>query len=120
MKWYEWMLVVILILLSNVATLIVIKHHVKTVDLVELVDAKKVQAMESILKGQNPEEAGKSLDLYIKALQEVLKEEKGLVIVKQALLHGGNDITREIRKKVLLRMEELKYENEQAEKTGSE
>jgi len=102
MKWYEWLLVVVLIVLSNIATLLYVKNQVKTVDIVALVDAEKVRTFEDVLKGRkDPGQASRFLDLYTSALQKALSRQTGLVLVKQAVLNGGRDITADVQKKVL-------------------
>ena len=48
-----------------------------------------------------PQQAGKYREEFIKALNEAIEKEDGLVMVKQAVLKGGvDDITKRIKREI--------------------
>lgn len=100
MKWYEWLLVVVLIFFSNAITLFVAKEYffkVKTVDLtrIGLFDLQELQRR--ISQGEDMQKIEGDIKQRAKLVELYLQKQKGLILIKQCVVSGDvEDITDEV------------------------
>lgn len=99
MKWYEWVLVLVLIFSSSLLTYhFATKKKVKVVDLVSLINEEGGK----ILKSDLPvEEKEKKFGEFLNSLQKVLETYDEPILLRQAVVGGKyEDVTPEVRKKL--------------------
>jgi len=100
MKWYEWVLVLVLIFASSVLSYYFAtkERKVKVLDLVSIVNEES----EKILKSDLPlEEKEKRFGEFLSELQKALSSYDEPILLKQAVVGGKyEDITSEVRKKL--------------------
>lgn len=101
MKWYEWLLVLACIFLSNVGTLYFAKEYLfkpRVVDLLALGLYTQKDVYERILAGEDPRKLEQEVLQKTKLLEQYLRENRrGLVLIKQCVLAGEvEDITNEV------------------------
>lgn len=96
MKWYGWLLVIVLIVFSNTVTLWVAKRYllrIRVVDTVALIDRQKSELIRQADQGRiTVEEAVARQKAYLAALERELQGEP-LVFIKQCVLGKHEDIT---------------------------
>lgn len=100
MKWYEWVLVLSLMVFSNVLTFFLTKEfllRIKTVDLMSLGLYSTADMYERLQRGEDPQKVQQDILQRTKRLEEYLSKQRGLVLIKQCVLHGDvEDITNEV------------------------
>ncbi|MFN3263482.1 MAG: hypothetical protein ACK42C_01115 [Aquificaceae bacterium] len=100
MKWYEWLAVVSLIFFSNVFTAFLVKEYffkVKTVDLLALGLYDMQNLSQRLASGEDPQKVQEEIKLKSKLLEQYLKSQRGLILIKQCVLSGSQeDITNEV------------------------
>lgn len=100
MRWYEWLLVVVLIFFSNVITLFVTKEYflkIRTVDLTKLglFDLHEIQSR--IAKGENIQKIEGDIKQRAKLIELYLQKQRGIILIKQCVVSGDvEDMTNEI------------------------
>jgi len=101
MKWYEWLLVIALIVFFNGATFYLARQlyyrPVKTINLLEL-DFMNAKGIYEALQGKSPEEVQKLVLEKQEKLKAILSKEKGIVLIKQCVVSGEDeDITQKVK-----------------------
>lgn len=107
MKWYEWLVIISLIVFSSLAVYYKVYRDIHqpiyVVDLTKLVDEKfSKQSIEDVYNQKiTPEQYLEERKKYLDKLQKILNGFDKPVFVKQAIV-GGNtiDITEEVKKLV--------------------
>jgi len=102
MKWYEWLLVIALIVFSNWATFYLARQlyyrPVKTINLLELDFMNAKGIYEALQSGKSPEEVQKLVLEKQEKLKAILSKEKGIVLIKQCVVSGEDeDITQKVK-----------------------
>lgn len=102
MKWYEWLLVIALIVFSNGATFYLARQlyyrPVKTINLLELDFMNAKGIYEALQSGKSPEEVQKLVLQKQAILSAILSKEKGIVLIKQCVVSGEDeDITQKVK-----------------------
>ncbi len=103
MKWYDYVLVFVLVVSSGVLSYFSaigeMEDKFKVVDIVSLINEEK----ERIAEADIPlEEKEKRFGDFLSRLERILNSYEGIVLIKQAVV-GGNlyeDITAEVRRKL--------------------
>jgi len=102
-RWYEWVLVVVLVVSSGVLscffTLKELENRVRVVDVVSLINEERNRIMELDL---SLEEKQRKFGEFLTDLEKILSSYGGIVLLKQAVV-GGNayeDITSEVRRRL--------------------
>lgn len=100
MRWYEWVLVLVLVvssgLLSYTLALRNFERKFKVVDVISLINEEKERIMKTQVSMEEKEEM---FGEFLSNLERVLASYDGIVLIKQAVV-GGNiyeDITPEVR-----------------------
>lgn len=100
MKWYDWLLVIALIVFSNGATFYLARQYrpVKTINLLELDFMNAKGIYETLQSGKSPEEVQKLVLEKQEKLKAILSKEKGIVLIKQCVVSGEDeDITQKVK-----------------------
>jgi len=108
-RWYDYVFVVTCVLFGFSLSYHLNKKEVvrfKVVDVVSIIDEEKSRLMN---KEGDIQEKMKDFESFLKRLDNALKNERGVVIIKQAVVGGDayEDITEKIRRKVTGREENL-------------
>jgi len=97
LKPIDWLVVIVLIALSNTLTLYISKNHlapeIKKVSLIEVLDTHSNYLKN--LKSDDFDEKlfVKSLEERLKEVESLVKKESGIVLLKESVVSGGEDIT---------------------------
>lgn len=95
----EWGAVVMLVLLSNAATMFLTKKYIapqiKTVDLVSVLEDERKNDIKSVLDGNMTKEAFvEKHNAIAEKVNTIISEQDGVVLVKQCVVGDGHeDIT---------------------------
>ncbi len=103
MKWYEWVLVFVLVISSGVLSyffaLKSFEQRFRVVDVVGLINEEKERIMNTSL---SLEEKEKKFGTFLSDLEKILADYDGIVLIKQAVVGGSayEDITPEVRRRL--------------------
>lgn len=105
MKLYDYVIILALIAVSFAGNLWISEHYlkseIKVVDVVKLLGSTEL--MEKVYKGEvSPEEAMSMQVGKAEQLKILLRNEKGIVLLKQCVLGGEyEDVTERVRKRLM-------------------
>lgn len=101
MKWYEIILLSIGVsFFTTVSTIFITANFfLKTADVVAIISEFETKLKEEVYEGKlSPEDAEKIRKAFLKALENSLKQERGIILARQATLKGGfKDVTQSVK-----------------------
>lgn len=107
MRWYEWVLVLTLIVSSNILTLYIAKEYLfkpKVVDLMRIGLFSQKELYERMLKGEDAKTIEAEVIRKSRELERVLRGYRGVVLIKQCVVAGHvEDITDEVAKRISIK-----------------
>ncbi len=102
MRWYDYVLVFVLAVCSGATSYFLavneFEKRIKVVDVVGLINEEKERLAEEDIPVAEKE---KRFGQFLNNLEAILSSERGLILIRQAVVGGGyEDITEEVRRKL--------------------
>ena len=101
MKWYETIFLSIGVSFFTTVSIIFITANffLKTADVVAIISEFETKLKEEVYEGKlSPEDAEKIRKVFLRALENSLKQERGVILARQATLKGGfKDVTQGVK-----------------------
>jgi len=96
-KWYHWAFIFVMQVFVSVLVLFLFISQIKVVSFMEVSAMGVEDIVKALQSGQSPEEIQKVQMEKIRSIEQKLKNERGIVLLKECVIKGPfKDITNEV------------------------